>query len=129
MTQALAGPAQLERAFPVTRFSLRTWIKALRVYPVNQERAGIPAVSGITSRARSPDRRGRHLRLFPSLFNLWTSSVYLTYDMLDHAADRLHHRKRHRPFAPGTSLGQGRCTVAAIKEDGEAPVSEIAGSA
>ena len=35
-------------------------------------------------------------------FGLCASSVYLTNDMLDLAADRQHHRKRFRPFASGT---------------------------
>ncbi len=34
-------------------------------------------------------------------FGLCASSVYLTNDMLDLAADRRHHRKRFRPFASG----------------------------
>ncbi|MEX1197973.1 MAG: UbiA family prenyltransferase [Pseudohongiellaceae bacterium] len=35
-------------------------------------------------------------------FSLCASSVYLTNDLLDLAADRQHHRKRLRPFASGT---------------------------
>ena len=48
----------------------------------------------------NPQLVGQALLAFIA-FGLCASSVYLTNDMLDLAADRQHHRKRFRPFASG----------------------------
>lgn len=91
---------RVERTFATPGFSLRAWIKALRLH---QWIKNVLVFLPLLASHRVLDLQavaGAALAFF--CFGLCASSVYLTNDLLDLAADRLHYRKRHRPFASGT---------------------------
>jgi 4-hydroxybenzoate polyprenyltransferase len=91
--------AQLLRTFAVPQANLRTWIKAIRLHQwVKNALVFLPAL--LAHHIADP------AVLLPSLlaffaFGCLASSVYVTNDLFDLAADRQHPRKRRRPFAAG----------------------------
>ena len=90
---------QLLRTFAAPQANLRTWIKAIRLHQwVKNALVFLPALLAhhITNPAV----------LLPAVlaflaFGCLASSVYVTNDLFDLAADRQHPRKRRRPFAAG----------------------------
>jgi 4-hydroxybenzoate polyprenyltransferase len=89
----------LVRTFAVPQPGLRTWIKAIRLHQwVKNALVFLPAL--LAHHFTDP------AVLLPSIlafiaFGCLASSVYITNDLFDLAADRQHPRKRRRPFASG----------------------------
>jgi 4-hydroxybenzoate polyprenyltransferase len=89
----------LLRTLAVPQPGLRTWIKAIRLHQwVKNVLVFLPAL--LAHHFTNP------AVLLPSMlaflaFGCLASSVYVTNDLFDLAADRRHPRKRRRPFASG----------------------------
>lgn len=100
LSNAAAKVTTVERRFHIRAGGLRAWAKALRIHQwIKNILVFLPLLA--SHRLFDPSA------VLPSLlaflcFGLCASSVYITNDLLDLPADRLHHRKRHRPFAAGT---------------------------
>ncbi|QWT18700.1 UbiA family prenyltransferase [Bacillus sp. NP157] len=100
LSDAAAKVATVERRFEVRRGGLRVWAKALRVHQwIKNVLVFLPLLA--SHRIFDVDAVVATALAF-FCFGLCASSVYLTNDLLDLAADRQHHRKRNRPFAAGT---------------------------
>ncbi len=100
LSRAAEKHTPVERRFVTQRPGVRTWMKALRVHQwIKNVLVFLPLLAA--HRVFDVDAVVRSLLAFVC-FGLCASSVYLTNDLLDLPADRLHHRKRHRPFAAGT---------------------------
>jgi 4-hydroxybenzoate polyprenyltransferase len=100
LSLAAARVTQVERTFAAPRASLSQWVKALRVHQwVKNVLVFLPLLAA--HRMFEVHAVASTVLAF-LCFNLCASSVYLTNDLLDLAADRQHPRKRHRPFAAGT---------------------------
>src|SRR3984957_10669559 len=99
LAERVAAKAPLLRVFAAPRATARTWIKAIRLHQwVKNALVFLPALLAhhITNPAV----------LLPAVlaflaFGCLASSVYVTNDLFDLAADRQHPRKRRRPFAAG----------------------------
>lgn len=99
LSTAAAQVTRVERTFPTSKPTLRLWLKALRVH---QWIKNVLVFLPLLAAHRILDLQSVAGTIFAFLcFGLCASSVYLTNDLLDLAADRQHHRKRHRPFAAG----------------------------
>ncbi|RUL64282.1 UbiA family prenyltransferase [Dyella dinghuensis] len=99
LSSAAAGVTLLERTFTHGRASPKHWLKALRVHQwIKNVLVFLPLLAA--HRVFEP-----HALISAALaficFGLCASSVYVTNDLLDLAADRQHRRKKHRPFAAG----------------------------
>jgi 4-hydroxybenzoate polyprenyltransferase len=100
LSTAAARLTEVERRFEVPKASRHLWLKALRTHQwVKNVLIFLPLLAA--HRMFDADAVLRAVMAF-FCFSLCASSVYLTNDLLDLAADRQHHRKRHRPFAAGT---------------------------
>ncbi|MDF3982433.1 UbiA family prenyltransferase [Luteibacter sp. PPL201] len=100
MSRAAERVATVERRFQVTRGGLRAWAKALRIHQwIKNVLVFLPILAA--HRVLDVSSVAASLLAF-ACFGLCASSVYLTNDLLDLPSDRLHHRKKHRPFAAGT---------------------------
>lgn len=75
------------------------YLKAIRVHQWLKN--GLIFLPLLAAHALTAEALGQALLAFIA-FSLVASSVYVLNDMLDLAADRVHPRKRHRPFASGT---------------------------
>jgi len=81
---------------------VKAWIKACRVHQwLKNLLVFVPLVAG--HKAADMGIALQALLAFVA-FSLCASSVYITNDLLDLAADRAHARKRKRPFASGALL-------------------------
>jgi 4-hydroxybenzoate polyprenyltransferase len=95
----IARTAEVAHLFPVEKPSIRTWIKALRLYQwVKNALIFLPALLAHTVFA--PHVLTTDVLAFIA-FGLCASSVYVLNDLFDLASDRSHPRKRRRPFAAG----------------------------
>lgn len=91
--------AEVERVFPPAAAGLWTWTRALRLHQwAKNLLIFVPLLTAHL--AFDIDAVGHALLAFLA-FGLCASSVYLLNDLLDLPSDRLHPRKRHRPFAAG----------------------------
>jgi 4-hydroxybenzoate polyprenyltransferase len=100
LSTAAAKVSTVVKRFAIRRGGLRTWAKALRVHQwIKNLLVFLPLLA--SHRLFEIDALTHSLIAFVC-FGLCASSVYLTNDLLDLPSDRLHHRKRHRPFAAGT---------------------------
>ncbi|MEY2169649.1 UbiA family prenyltransferase [Rhodanobacter sp. 1-6] len=100
LSLAASRVTRVERTFAAPKATLRQWVKALRVHQwIKNVLVFLPLLAA--HRMLDVDAVASTLLAF-LCFNLCASSVYLTNDLLDLAADRQHPRKRHRPFAAGT---------------------------
>ena len=99
LSAAAARVTRVERTFPQQAWSLRHWLKALRIHQwVKNVLVFLPLLAA----HRLFDVHAIFATLTAFVcFGLCASSVYVTNDLLDLAADRSHRRKRHRPFAAG----------------------------
>jgi 4-hydroxybenzoate polyprenyltransferase len=91
--------SKVEQVFPRTAPSTRSWMRAIRLHQwVKNTLVFLPALL-----AHSIFQPGmlRSCGLAFIAFGLCASSVYLTNDLFDLAADRAHPRKRTRPLAAG----------------------------
>lgn len=99
LSMMAARTTPVARTFPAGRPSLRLWLKALRMHQwIKNSLVALPLLAA----HRVLDVHAVMATALAFLsFGCCASSVYLTNDLLDLAADRQHHRKRHRPFAAG----------------------------
>src|SRR5580658_8099828 len=89
----------VEQVFPTRAASLMTWARAIRLHQwVKNLLVLLPALLAHTVFQASVLR---HSLLAFLAFGLCASSVYLTNDLFDLAADRAHPRKRARALASG----------------------------
>ncbi|GAB3463840.1 UbiA family prenyltransferase [Azotobacter salinestris] len=94
--RALGNVEQVIRSTPST---LKEWRRALRLHQwLKNLLIFVPLLAA--HRLTDPVLLGQAILAF-LLFGLCASSVYLLNDLLDLPDDRLHHTKRHRPFASG----------------------------
>lgn len=99
LSETAAAHAPIEREFISKHGGIRTWAKALRIH---QWAKNILVFLPLLASHRVLETSATLDSLLAFLcFGLCASSVYVTNDLLDLAADRNHHRKRHRPFASG----------------------------
>jgi 4-hydroxybenzoate polyprenyltransferase/phosphoserine phosphatase len=99
LASAAVHVTRVDRSFAIPRPSLRTWAKALRIHQwIKNVLVFLPLFAA--HRVLDPTALVNSTLAF-LCFGLCASSVYLTNDLLDLAADRQHPRKRHRPFAAG----------------------------
>lgn len=91
---------EVERTFPRARPSPAAWRRALRVQQWLKNLLLFVAL--LASHALGDIETWGSLVLAFVAFSLCASSVYVANDLLDLESDRLHPRKRHRPFAAGT---------------------------
>ncbi len=100
LARAAGRVTRVERTFATPKASLRLWLKALRVHQwVKNALVFLPLLAAHL--VLNIQAVATTLLAFVC-FNLCASSVYVTNDLLDLAADRQHPSKRHRPFAAGT---------------------------
>jgi len=99
LSKAAASVTGIDRGFKIPRASLRIWAKALRMHQwIKNVLVFLPLLAA--HRIFDPAAVSSSLLAF-LCFGLCASSVYVTNDLLDLGADRLHPRKRRRPFAAG----------------------------
>lgn len=99
LSDAAARLTTVDRRFAMRRGGLRAWAKALRVHQwIKNILVFLPLL--VSHRVFELQAMTTSVLAFVC-FGLCASSVYLTNDLLDLPSDRLHHRKRHRPFAAG----------------------------
>ncbi|MBH1448721.1 hypothetical protein B9Y75_14270 [Stenotrophomonas maltophilia] len=103
------GPAALSRrardvvevtdVLPPATAGLRTWVKALRIYQwMKNLLVLVPLFTA--HRILDPEAGAQAIIAFLA-FGLCASGVYVLNDLLDLTPDRMHPRKRNRPFAAG----------------------------
>ena len=89
----------VENVFPAPRLSIRTILKAMRVYQWNKNALVLlPLMLSHRLFVLQPLLNG--VRAFFA-FSLCASAVYLANDILDLPNDRRHNRKKHRPLPSG----------------------------
>lgn len=118
LKERVAQKTQVMDTFAQPRAGLRTWIKAIRLHQwVKNALIFLPAL--LAHQIADPAVLFHTVVAFLA-FGCCASSVYLTNDLFDLAADRQHPRKRRRPFAAGVlsvrsgiaaSLGLALCAV------------------
>jgi 4-hydroxybenzoate polyprenyltransferase len=85
------------RVFPAAKPTLRIWLKEIRLHQwVKNALVFLPPL--LAHRISEPAVLLKAATAFLA-FGCCASSVYITNDLFDLAADREHPRKRHRPFA------------------------------
>ena len=104
--------AAVDRVFPVSRPSLRTWIKAARLH--QWVKNALVLVPPLLAHAILQPGVLVHALLAFLGFGLCASSVYIVNDLLDLGSDRQHPRKRHRPFASGALSARSGLVAAAL---------------
>ena len=99
LSRAAAGVTTVTKRFKLPSAGIRHWLKALRVHQwIKNALVFLPLLAA--HRLFDVDAVLATMLAF-ACFSLCASSVYITNDLLDLAADRQHHRKRKRPFAAG----------------------------
>lgn len=99
LSTAAARVTRVDRVFPLEKATLRNWLKALRVH---QWIKNVLVFLPLMAAHRVFDVQADLSSVLAFVcFGLCASSVYVTNDLLDLAADRQHRRKKHRPFAAG----------------------------
>jgi 4-hydroxybenzoate polyprenyltransferase/phosphoserine phosphatase len=113
LTMAATRVTSIDRTFKASSPSLRSWAKALRLH---QWIKNVLVFLPILAAHRVLDVHAVVASAVAFLcFGLCASSVYVTNDLLDLTSDRLHHRKKHRPFAAGViPLYQGPLVAALL---------------
>jgi 4-hydroxybenzoate polyprenyltransferase len=100
LARAAAGVATMCDHLPATSGGLRTWMKALRLH---QWLKNLLVLVPVLTSHRFLDPAALLDAVIAFLaFGLCASGVYVLNDLLDLTPDRLHPRKRNRPFAAGT---------------------------
>jgi 4-hydroxybenzoate polyprenyltransferase len=100
------------QVFPGAKASLRTWLKAMRLY--QWAKNGLVFVPPLLAHVITQPHVLVNATLAFVAFGLCASSVYLVNDLFDLAADRQHPRKRLRPFAAGTLSARSGLGAAAL---------------
>jgi 4-hydroxybenzoate polyprenyltransferase len=99
LSERVGRSAKLLHYFAAPRPTLRTWIKAIRLHQwVKNTLVFLPAL--LAHQISNPAILLQATLAFIA-FGCCASSVYVTNDLFDLAADRQHPRKRRRPFAAG----------------------------
>lgn len=97
---AAAKLTVVSRHFAIPKVGIKPWIKALRIHQwIKNVLVFLPLLA--SHRMFEVDALATTALAF-LCFGLCASSVYVTNDLLDLPSDRLHQRKRNRPFAAGT---------------------------
>jgi 4-hydroxybenzoate polyprenyltransferase len=92
--------SDVEREFPREPIRLRTWTRVLRVHQwMKNLLLFVPLIAA--HEILDAEAWPKLMVAFLS-FSLCASAVYVGNDLLDLESDRLHPRKRNRPFAAGT---------------------------
>jgi 4-hydroxybenzoate polyprenyltransferase len=99
LERAAAGAAPVLRTFPSPARPLRAAVRALR--PHQWAKNGLILVPLLAAHHMGDIRSLSVVLLATVAFCLCASSVYILNDLLDLEADRVHPRKRKRPFAAG----------------------------
>ena len=90
------------------RSSLKIWIRAIRIHQWLKNLLVLVPVLAAHQITNAHTAGSALLAFFA--FSFCSSAVYVINDLLDLTADRLHPRKRNRPFASGTlSVAKGLC--------------------
>lgn len=90
---------ELEQVFPSPQTGWGVWLRMLRVHQWMKN--GLLFVPLLAAHQLADFAAWRSLLLAWIAFSLCASSVYIANDLLDLGSDRLHPRKRRRPFAAG----------------------------
>lgn len=99
LSKAAAQLTKVEKRFELPAAQIRHWLKALRVHQwVKNALVFLPLLAA--HRLFEVDAVLATALAFVC-FSLCASSVYITNDLIDLAADRQHYRKKNRPFAAG----------------------------
>ncbi len=94
------GMTRIEREFPKPRTSLALWMRAMRVHQwAKNLLLLVPMVTGFVFSDLS---RLAAIALAFMAFSLAASATYMVNDLWDLDSDRVHPRKRNRPFASGS---------------------------
>lgn len=105
--------SRVEKLFPRPSAGFRTYLRAARTYQwVKNLLLLLPVLPAL---AQMNLLRWRGIALGGIAFCLCSSAFYVFNDLLDIRSDRLHARKRKRPFAAGElSVTQGAALMAAL---------------
>nr|WP_180166834.1 UbiA family prenyltransferase [Stenotrophomonas sp. SbOxS2]NYT99523.1 UbiA family prenyltransferase [Stenotrophomonas sp. SbOxS2] len=99
LVERARGITEVSNVLPAQAVGLRTWIKALRVY---QWLKNLLVLVPLLTAHRLFDLEASVQAIIAFLaFGLCASGVYVLNDLLDLTPDRMHSRKRKRPFAAG----------------------------
>lgn len=99
ITRAARDCCEIERVFPSPRTSIKTWIHVVRAHQWLKNL--LIFVPLLAAQELTIDNSWLRLMLAFFAFSFCASSVYILNDLLDLESDRLHVRKRRRPFASG----------------------------
>lgn len=109
VADAARAQGKVAREFPGPRASLRTWLKALRLHQwLKNLLVFLPLLGAFRLDA---GLLANALTAFLA-YGLCASSVYVVNDLMDLESDRIHPRKRSRPFASG-DIGVPRALLSA----------------
>lgn len=100
LAQRASRLSRLDRHLPAARGGVRTWLKAIRLHQwLKNVLVFVPLIA--SHRFLETGAIVSSAAAFVA-FGLCASGVYVLNDLLDLPSDRLHPRKRNRPFAAGT---------------------------
>lgn len=100
LAQRAARVSRLDHHLPASRGGLKTWLKAIRLHQwLKNLLVFVPLFA--SHRFLQIDALAPTIAAFVA-FGLCASGVYVLNDLLDLPSDRLHPRKRKRPFAAGS---------------------------
>lgn len=110
--RSIPASVPVAKIFPAARAGIRTYVRALRVHQwLKNLLIFVPLA--VSHRVNEPSLVLAAITAF-GCFSLTASAVYVLNDLLDLGSDRLHPRKRFRPFAAGQlSVIQGIIMAAA----------------
>jgi len=100
LAQRAARISRLDQHLPASRAGLKTWLKAIRLHQwLKNLLVFVPLLA--SHRFLEVGTLATTLAAFVA-FGLCASGVYVLNDLLDLPSDRVHPRKRKRPFAAGS---------------------------
>ena len=99
LARAARDCCDIERIFPQPRASVKTWIHVIRAHQWLKNL--LVFVPLLAAHELSAGNSWMLLTLAFFAFSFCASSVYILNDLLDLESDRVHLRKRRRPFASG----------------------------
>lgn len=111
LAKKVAKETPIVAQFQTVRAGMRAWVRALRVHQwVKNMLVFIPL---LTAHQFLEPRAWLQAAIAATAFCAVASGTYIINDLLDLGADRLHPRKRKRPFAVGDlSIGRGLLAAA-----------------
>lgn len=112
VTQTVRGMTEVEREFPQPRASLALWMRALRVHQWTKNL--LLLVPMLTGFAFFDPAKLAAIALAFLAFSLAASATYMVNDLWDLESDRVHPRKRNRPFASASIKIESGLAVAAL---------------